>query len=370
MNIAFVTTCLGVGGAERVVVSLADCLANAGHTVKIFYLTGDSILKPTNPSIDLVGLEVNSISDLIRSTRTLASHLKAFDPDVVHSHLFHANILTRLIRPLIGIRRLITTAHNKQEQGKFRMLAYRLTDFLSDVTTNVCEEAVEAYLKGRAAKPGRILTVYNGIDTDAYRYSDEGKTKVREEFGMGPEQSLIVAVGRLHTEKDYPNLLKAISKLKVSPSKYLLLIAGASHLNEDKKLQILSSQLGIDDRVRFLGLRRDVPDLMAAADVFVLSSKMEGFPMVVGEAMSSECLVVGTDCGGVKEFLGDTGLLVPPMDPDELARMLDYALVMLPETREAFGRAARARIEKLYSLNTTANKWISIYKAESATVRI
>lgn len=364
MKIALVITGLGVGGAERVVVDLAESFTALGHTVNIFYLKGTSIIKPKDPSIVLVGLGFNSWIDIFPSVWALITYLRTFEPDVVHTHLFHANILTRLIRPFAQIRRLITTAHTKSESW-FRMFAYRLTDSLADITTNVCDEAVNSFIENKASKPGRIITVYNGISTNLYKCKVSKKNKVRSELGITHGQNIILAVGRLHEQKDYSNFLAAISLITFDRSKYKVFIAGIGNLYDE--LQILSNRLGVNDLVRFLGLRHDIPDLMSAADVFVLSSAIEGFPMVVGEAMSSECLVVATDCGGVKEFLGDTGLIVPPKKPDDLARMLDFALAMPQEMREAYGRSARTRIEQLFSLDAAVNKWISIYTAESTT---
>lgn len=358
MKIALVITCLGVGGAERVVVDLADSLAVRGHEVRIYYLTGDALLKPSNSSIMLYGLNLNSYFDLIRSSINFVTHLRGFNPDIVHSHLFHANIFTRLMRPFLGIRRLISTAHIKSE-NMLRMLAYRFTDSLTDINTNVSKEATSYYINNYYFKPHRILTVHNGISTKIYRFSEVARSKIRTEFKVSIDKKIILAVGRLHDQKDYPNLLSAISKLKSNPAEYFVFIAGTGPLNDE--LQAFAMQLDLTDRVKFIGLRRDIPDLMSASDIFVLSSKLEGFPMVIGEAMASECLVVGTDCGGVKEFIGDTGLLVPPSNADSLATMLDYALSMPYETRKALGCSARARVEQYYSLERAVTRWVSIY---------
>lgn len=363
MKIAFVITGLGVGGAEKVVVSLAEALADRGHDVIIVYLKGPAILRPSNPSIELVSLGLESTRDLLRGFSALGSILRNFGPDIVHSHLVHANILMRLMRLSIHIPKLITTAHNKNEEGIFRMLAYRLTDQWADISTNVSDEAVSAFVKQKAVKNGRMITVHNGISLNEFNYRASAGSQIRNEFGIHPGTKIIVAVGRLSDPKDYPNLLTALSKLKPETPQYQVLIAGDGPLGAD--LRAMTTTLGLNDRVRFLGIRRDVPQLLSAAELFVLSSAWEGFPMVVGEAMACECTVVATDCGGVKEFVGDAGLLVPPKNADTLARRIEIALAMTDEERSRFGKAARERVQQLYSLDTAVEKWLALYQNTS-----
>jgi glycosyltransferase involved in cell wall biosynthesis len=366
MRIAFVITCLGVGGAEKVVASLADALADRGHEILIVYLTGKALVKPANAGIRLVGLDVNSVSTMVAAYYRLRGLLKAFKPDVVHSHLVHANILTRLVRLSIRLPRVITTAHNKNEEGDLRMLAYRVTDHLADLSTNVSDEAVAAFIDQKAVKPGRMVTVHNGISTEEFQFNDGARSSLRRELGIADDCKLIVAVGRLSAPKDYPNLLDALALIDKQAPTYQVCIAGDGPLKTE--LMAMRDSYGLSDRVQFLGVRRDVSKLLSAADVFSLSSAWEGFPLVVGEAMASECIVVATDCGGVKEFVGDTGFLAPPQDPKELARMLEVALALGPEERRELGRAARARIKRLYSLEAAVEKWLGIYTSPKSSL--
>ena len=142
-------------------------------------------------------------------------------------------------------------------------------------------------------------------------------------------------------------------------------IAGGGALYQE--LRQLMSALGLDpNRVRFLGVREDIVDLMSAADVFVLSSAWEGYGLVVAEAMSMQRVVVATDCGGVREVLGDCGFLVPPHNPKKLAHSLMSALELTePEYRE-IGLAARYRIESRYSIDDAAKSWLCLYRYHSS----
>lgn len=359
MRIAFITTCLEVGGAERIVTSLADSLARRGHHVLIVFLTGEAIILPTCKEIQVVGLGMSSAGSIVCAYIRLRRLLNEFKADVIHSHSFHANILARLLRLSITIPRLICTAHNTIEGGRLRMFAYRFTDRLADLSTNVSDEAVAAFVARKAVKKGRMITVHNGISTEEFRFCAEARTELRCELGVGEGCKLIIAVGKLCEQKDYPNLLGALTKLEACTTNYQLCIVGDGPLSHELKKMVVES--GLSDHVRLLGVRHDVARLMSAADVFVLSSAWEGFGLVVAEAMACERVVVATDCGGVKEVLGEAGYLVAPRQPGLLAEALQVALNLSAVDSAEIGRLARDRVQDHYSLESAVNKWLKLY---------
>ena len=162
------------------------------------------------------------------------------------------------------------------------------------------------------------------------------------------------------SENDYPTLLKAYALIGDTVGKTQLWIVGAGELLPI--LKNLVQVLSIDKRVKFLGIRPDIPDLMNAADIFALSSAWEGFGLVVCEAMACEKIVVATDCGGVKEIVGDYGFLVPPGSVVEFAAILGKALRLPSLEKQSIGYAARKRIENNFSLKKIANTWLKLYK--------
>lgn len=366
MKILFVITGLGMGGAENVVTSLADAMVAKSHEVRIAYMTCPAVVLPKNPNISVICLGMISKADVFKAFFRLNSLIREFQPDVVHSHMVHANIMVRFVRLIAPIKRLISTAHSSNEGGKLRMLAYRLTDRLADLSTNVSAEAVSAFVNDGAVKPGRMLAVHNGIDTDAFAFCYEARTRLRAELLQDEGSKLLLAVGRLHEAKDYPNLFRAIAQLDGCNLKYQLCVVGDGQLRAS--LEKLVDDFGLNSRVRFLGIRRDVADLMSAADIFVLSSAWEGFPTVVMEAMANERLVVATDCGGVREAVGSTGFLVRPKDPMALARKLSTALQLPPDEAALLGYAARQRVLAHYSLDAVVDNWLNIYKNKSLDI--
>ncbi|WP_123362082.1 glycosyltransferase [Pseudomonas chlororaphis] len=362
MKILFFITSLDVGGAERQVLDLAQRLESQDHQVLIAYLTGAGILLPKDTSLKTVGFHTaKSLRSLVRSFFLLRKTIKSYKPDVVHSHMVHANLLARLVRLVVFIPRLICTAHSTNEGGGIRMLAYRVTNFLADVTTNVSLDAVKEFEVKKAVKPGKMLMMPNGIDTARFSFSESLRTKIRDREGVRAGEKIILAVGRFTEAKNYPSLLQAFASLCRSDPDLILWIVGDGALRES--LLTLSDKLGISQRVKLFGVREDVAEFYSAADVYALSSLWEGFGLVVAEAMAAERVVVASDCGGVREVVGSEGLLVPPGNSDELAIAIRHALDMDLASAAAMGRRARQRVLDKYSLDTVVKKWVELYRS-------
>ncbi|EIE9665174.1 glycosyltransferase [Vibrio cholerae] len=361
MKITLLITGLGMGGAETQVCSLIDQLASRGHTILLLSLTGESVNKPKHPSVKLVELNMRKTPlGFVKAYWQAINILRQFQPDVVHSHMVHANIFARLLRVVAPISRLVCTAHSNNEGGKARMMAYRLTDSWCDLTTNVSQEAVEAFITQKAAKPGRIVALHNGIDLAKFAFNPVARERCRAELGLNTNQTLLLSVGRLTEAKDYPNLLHAFAQLVKSQPSIRLAIIGQGELAT--QIEQMIEQLELASHVHLLGLRFDVADWMSAADCFVLSSAWEGFGLVVAEAMACERPVVATDCGGVREVVGDYGYLVPPRNSEKLAEALEQAIALSPQERVTLGNNARNYIESHYSLSAITEQWLKYYQ--------
>lgn len=358
MKVLLVVTGLTMGGAEKVVTHLADALVASGCQVLLVYMKGPLQVRPSRPEVRLACLDMDGPSRLWAGYRTFRSLIREFDPDIVHSHMFHATMLARMMRLTVPIRCNISTMHTAYDGGRLRALAYRLTDGLADISTNVSCEAVEAFVANGAVKPGRMITVHNGIAVDEFQPAPAARALVREDFAVEPGCKLFVAAGRLGWSKDYPNMFQALARLP-DDVRFKLLIAGDGPLRPDLEAQV--AELGLASKVQFLGIRSDIPHLMSAADVFVLSSAGEGFGLVVAEAMACECVVVATDSGGVREVLGDAGFLVPSRDPGALAASIVAAASLSRDEALRLGRAARQRVVDTYSFDRSLQKWHELY---------
>jgi glycosyltransferase involved in cell wall biosynthesis len=236
---------------------------------------------------------------------------------------------------------------------------------LSRHTVAVSQAAAERFILLNAVPPHKCSVILNGIDADSLAPDCSRRDRVRTEMGIAIESAAFVwlAVGRLAPAKDYPNLLRAFAAVRSQKPETQLWVAGDARGDERKPLDAHAKELGIDEAVRWLGLRRDMPALLDAADAFVLSSAWEGMPLAVGEAMAMAKPVVATDVGGVRELVGSAGVVVPAKDSRALAEAM---LATMQESREALvacGRAARERVLRQFSMDATADSWLSLYES-------
>lgn len=355
MKILYIITGLGLGGAERVVVDLADQMYNLGHQVKIAYLKDEVKVKPQSKEIEMIALGLDSPTQILLASQKYRKLIKEYRPDVVHAHMVHANIFTRLNRLFCTVPRLINSAHSNIEGGQLRMLAYRLTHSLADLTTNVSQNAVKEFEKRKAVPVGGIQAVYNGIDLHKFKSSDNSI--------FDTNHINFISVGRFHDAKDYPNLIQAVYLVKQQTDKSVrFYIAGEGDLR--LQLEELIKQLNLTKDIILLGARSDIPDLLNSADFFILSSKYEGLPTVVIEAMACQCFTIATDCGGSAEILGKTGILVEPQSSEKLAQSILQALELSEEQIQENNQLARQRVEELFSVEKSVQIWLNIYESK------
>jgi glycosyltransferase involved in cell wall biosynthesis len=360
MRIVYVLTSLGMGGAERVVLALADRMARRGHTVALLVLR-PRLAEQWPTALPVVHLEMrrSPLSVLMGFMRG-RRYLREFRPDLLHSHSFHANLVARSLKGLAPPR-VVSTVHNVYEGGWLRMLAYRLTDGLACRTAFVSQAAADRFVRLKAVPLEKCVVLTNGIDIAEFAPDADRRVRTREEMNAG-EEFVWLSAGRIAPAKDYPNLLRAFALLRASRSDARLWIAGEASGREFSKVRGLAAELGLDDSVRWLGLRRDLPALLDAADGFVLASAWEGMPLALGEAMAMEKPVVATDVGGVRELVGEAGVIVLRKDSEALADAMLGQMQSSPEDRQALGRAARARIQGNFSMDAKADEWEALYR--------
>lgn len=355
MKILYVITGLAQGGAERVVCDLANSMFEKGHEVKIAYLTGGILTKPNYSEIELLNINLNSLIGLPLAYQKLSKIIKNYQPDIVHAHMIHANLFTRLVRMITPIKKLICTAHSANEGGKLRMGLYRITHYLSDITTNVSNFASNAYIEKKAVPSNGISTVYNGVNFNNFKYNNLARASLGSEFNLASNIKVLLAVGRFHNVKNYPNLLKAIKLLKEkSILPFRLFIAGDGELRNE--IEKLIEELNLKNDVVLLGRRNDIPNLMSACDVFVLSSDYEGLPTVLIEALACQAHAVSTDVSGAREILDINGEIVPVNSPVNLMQSIEALL-----NKSDKNKLGAEFVKNKFDLNHIANQWLDLY---------
>lgn len=366
MRIMLVTTSLLIGGAENQVYLLAKEFRKHGHDVAIVSLTPPqayvdelSQMGVTVASLDMSG----SMTDW-RALIRLYKLVRGWRPDILHAHMFHAILLSRLVRSVTRVPLLVSTTHNFAPEARIRRFLYRATDAMGSFTTNVSIAGTRQYAESGAAPRKRIRPFANGIVVHAH---DSGVREAkRSELGLD-DRFAWLAVGRFEAPKDYPTLLQAFDALVKLGSESLLLIVGDGSLGNTLRAQVAELP-GLEARIRFLGSRSDVHEIMLACDGYVMSSVSEGLPLVLLEACVAAMPIVATDVGGNSEIVHDrmNGFLVPSSNPVALAGAMRQLEITSPAERARLGHAGRLYVEENYEIGAVAEDWLAAFSSALA----
>lgn len=361
-RILFLITGLAYGGAETQLVHLASRLKARGWGVNIV-----SMLQPQAYKEELYALGIPVASLNMRrgvpdpqAIFRLRELLHEWQPQILHSHMVHANILARITTLLYRVPVVISTIHSMNEGGRMREIAYRITDPLSTLTTVISHVVAEHYIKAKVVPRKKLRVVPNGIDIQRFNPNVLRPLLPRKEMGLESE-FVWLAIGRFEAAKDYPNLLKAFAQVTIQHPGAQLLIAGEGSLKS--QLEELAQSMKLKENVHLLGLRKDIPLLMTVANAYVMSSAWEGLPLVLLEASASGLPIVATDVGGNREVVleGKSGFLVSPRSPDDLANAMLKLMALSREERNHMGRIGKKHIEENYSLNKVVEMWEGLY---------
>ena len=352
-----------MGGAERQVCHLAEEFRGRGWDVAAV-----SMLPLEQPisDLDTEGIHTESLGMRQgipdpRALMRLRRFVRRWQPDVIHAHMVHANLLARLSRLFVRIPLVISTVHNQDEGAQWRYVAYRLTDRLSDVTTTVSHVAMAETIRRGGARADSIRLVPNGIRTDEYRRDAIVRERTRSSLGLG-DRFTWLAVGRLVEAKGYTDMVTAFATAHKHHAEARLLIAGAGPL--EASIRATVRKAGVEPSVNLLGLRPDIPALMQAADAFVMSSKWEGLPMVLLEAGASSLPIVATDVGGSRDAIldGVSGYLTRAGDPEGLGQAISRLMDLPAQERETMGAAGQAHIHRTFAMAAIADQWEALYR--------
>lgn len=363
IKICYLITGLNTGGAEMMLYRLIEKLDKTKYNVIVVSIIplGKVADKIKELGINVVSLEMKSKLELSVIFR-LVHILKEFKPTILHSYLFHANLLGRIAGKIAGVPIIISSIRNTIFGGQIRELALRYTDFLSDATTIICETAAKRMISRKVVPKEKLHVIYNGIDPKMYEnFSEDDRQKMRMEFNIPDTATLLISVGRLQKQKGYPYLIQSAVELKNRGYNFVWLIAGEGELRF--QLEQMVKNYGLEDTIRFLGLREDVPKLMFASDIFVLTSLWEGLPGVVLEAMAVGLPVVATDVGGTPELVedGTNGFLIPPGNPMKMADAIEKLINMSGEARRKIGSMGKEIVKEKFTVETMARKHEGLY---------
>jgi len=357
---------LVVGGAERLVVHLVERLNRERFSPVCICLESplgthyEARVQASGAPLHFLGKGAGASGGVLRQ---LSALFRQYRPAVVHTHIIGLNYAYPLMLRYRTPAR-VHTVHSlaSREVGVrvgawVRQLAFRYR--LGGVVPVAVADEVRASIQQLYGYPDPPL-IPNGIPTDEYAPNPDRRVQWRQAHGIEPHATVLTHVGRFAPPKNHALLVEAFAQVRSDAPLYLLLVGGGELENAVRE-QVAA--LGLQERVRFLGVRADVADILRASDVFVLSSRWEGNPMSVMEAMAAGLPVVSTAVGGVPELVRDreTGLLVPSEDAGALAQALQ-ALVDDPAQRQAMGAAARRHAVAHFDIRHTVRGYEQLYE--------
>ena len=362
MRIAYMLTSLGIGGAEKQAIAIAERMATRGHEVVLIVLR-PCVSREWETDLRVLRLDITKspASMTVGLVRAL-KFLREFELDLLHSHTFPANMVARLLGATVAAKKVVSTIHNVYEGGLHRTLAYRLSDRFSVHTTTVSKAVADRYIRIGAIPRRKCSVVTNGIDMHEFSMQLGQGSRARE-FMLAEGKFIWLSAGRSVPAKDFDNLVAAFRRVRDQLPDTQLWIAGGPFEKRLSRVngQVVGTETYESEGIHWLGICDDMASIIAPVDAFVLGSAWEGMPLVLGEAMAMEKPVVATDVGGVRELVGESGILIPPKNPQALADAMLRIMRMPESERKLLGRTARLRIAQHFDMNAKADQWESLY---------
>jgi glycosyltransferase involved in cell wall biosynthesis len=353
---------IGVGGCEKQLLELIRRGDHDRYRYGLCYYSpneDDMVRQFTEAGAQLFHVDKLGESSAWQFFRSLRRTIREFNPDIIHTWLYSANFWGRLAGRSLGLRHLI--ASDRSIMTPYPLAVRMVERMLRCTTWTANSQASAQRVRGLlGVRAQRMNVLYNAVDIPS-RNVQEDRVEVRRELGLDPEQKLVLMVGRLTEAKDYPTLFRAAQRVFASDPSVTFLCAGHGELEAALRKDL--AERNLTDRVRLLGLRQDVPRLLSAADVFCLSSRFEGFPNAVAEAMAAGLPAICTRFAGIEEVIQEnrTGLLVEVGDDEDMARKV-RELLADADARERLGRAAREWVRDNLSWERLLRQMDELYR--------
>lgn len=369
-RLCLIITGLSTGGAEAMLLKLLQHIDRERFTPEVISLT---TLGEIGPRIQALGIPVLALGMRPgqldpRLFWVMVQHLKKSAPDVVHTWMYHADLLGGIATRLAGVRALAWGLHqsnlapeyNKQSTLMVVKACARLSHWIPRRILTCSEKARSVHVTAGYSAHKMVL-IANGFDLTRFVPDAAARLSVRAELGLPPETPLVGVVARDDPQKNHLGFVQAAAAVRAAMPQCHFVLAGQGIDPTHVALGQAIEQAGLQQHMHLLGRRDDVPRLMAALDVLASPSHGEAFPNVLGEAMACGVSCVVTDVGDSAEIVGDTGRVVAAADMADMARQLLAVLQMPAERRWALGAMARARVQERYELGDVTRRYENFY---------
>lgn len=375
IRVLFLAGSLARGGAERQLVSLARGLAEEGCAVSVavLYRGGAFERDLEGTGIRLIDLNKRGRWDVVRFLVRFAGVLRQERPHIVHGYLVTPNMLSTLARVIVPRSRVVwgvrASSLDARAYDRFSAITLRGSGLLSRLAHAIIvnSAAGREYHRTLGYPSGRMFVIENGIDVDRFAPTPAARARVRRELGIEDDELLVGVVGRLDPMKDHETFIRAAAALAaLEPAARFVCIGGGSD-ERTAELVRLGDDLGLGERLRWTGERADVVELLGALDLCCSSSRFgEGFPNVLGEALSCGTPCVATDVGASRTIIGRGDRVVAPNDPAALSSAMLGTLMAIRSDPRGERVAARDRIVTMFSRARMIERTLGLLRAIAA----
>lgn len=378
-RLVHVITGLEVGGAELTVERMVPALQRRGWSIAIVSLTSLGVvgarMREAGIEVHTLGLDPRRPDP--RRLRALRRLLRALEPDVVQTWLYHADVIGSVATlgaqvPICwNLRQSETFAGSPLLTRTLPRIAARLSRRLpASIVAN--SRAGAGFHIDMGYDAARIRVIPNGVDTQRFRPDGSARHALRDELGLPDDAVLIGFCARFDPTKDHASLLAAFAGLAEDGDEVHLVLAGPGCERTNLGLAEAIDAAGRPARIHLLGTRDDLPRVLAGLDLYAQSSRTEGTPNALAEAMACGVPCVATDVGDTAVLAGGHVALVPPGDPDALRRELGALLRRPTAERSALGAAARAQVEASFAHEAAVDEYDVLYREllETASDRV
>lgn len=366
-----IITSLSTGGAEMMLHKLLSSINREKFKPVVISLTDKGTLGNKIEALDIpvITLGINSGTSLLLATSKLIHIINQVKPGLIQGWMYHGNLAASLAS--ISSFRIIPMVWNIRQSVYFlkyekrsTAIAIRVLSYLSQSPKIIIYNArISAYQHEKLGYcQSKSLLIPNGFDTNVFQTSKEAHQGLRQELNLEKDTFIMGLVARFHPMKDHNNFLQAAAILLKNNPDIHFVLAGRNVDSNNRELVKLIHSLDIQEETHLLGERQDMADITAAFNLATCSSYTEAFPNVVGEAMSCGVPCVVTDVGDSAFIVGDTGRVVPPQNPEALAKAWQELIDLGIEERKALGLAARTRIVNNFSLESVVAQYENLYQ--------
>jgi len=370
-RIVHIITGLSVGGAERMLLKLLIELDHTRYSITVISLTSKGAIGNEIESlgIPVLALEMGRPITILHKFVFLIKQLRFLKPDLVHTWMYHANLIGGLAATFAGVDHIVWGIRQSNLSpdlnSKNTLRIVKICSWLSTLLPEIilCNSKLALFNHKKIGYKSEKMTVIpNGFNLKEYCLNRSSRGKVYEELQLSENILLVGMVARFDSQKNHRGFFEAAGIIHASrPDTHFVLIGKNVDLNNDTLFN-WAKENNVEEVVHFLGQREDIAHLLSALSVLVSSSHGESFPNVLGEAMSSGIPCVATDAGDCAEIIGDTGFVVNIGDMQSLAESALSLLNMPTKMRMDLGGKARNRIEQYYDITHIVEEYDCLYR--------